>query len=218
MASVDSTWVLNVSGLFSSLGSSPVRAAVLAGSLTALVAVQRWRAAGYVLFVVTVVHLLNRVTKALVGRQRLPDPERAYALAGSVRLLIVMAVLAGAGWVIGRRRTKAAFLLAPIYLGVVLLQHAVTAVPVMIGADSFPSGHASNTMALLAALTVVRPTGRRWSVLALLGLGFVVLVGVSRVTLGFHYPIDVLAGWFLAISVTLLARPLFRPHAQPDPR
>lgn len=216
MGAVDNTWVLTVSGVLSSLGSAPVRAAVLAASLTALVAVQRRRDGAYVLFVVTIVHLIDRLAKALVGRQRMPNPERTYALAGSVRLLIVVGVLAGAGWAISRGWTTAALWLAPFYLGVVLLQHA-TAVPVTVGADSFPSGHASNTMALLAALTVVRPSGRRWTVLALIGLGFVVFVGVSRVTLGFHHPSDVLAGWFLAIGVTLLARPLADPRPQPEP-
>ncbi len=211
---VDSTLVLRLSGLFSTLGSAPVRAAILTAALAGLATTQRWRDAGYVVFVVAAVHLIDRFAKALVGRQRLPDPERAYALAGSTRLVIVVAMIAVAAWVIGRRSAKAALWLVPLYLGVVLLQRGMATVPVSVGSDSFPSGHASNTMALLAALTLVRPSGRRWTELALAGLGFVMLVGMSRVTLGFHHPTDVVAGWFLAVSVALLALPLASPRPE----
>ena len=34
---------------------------------------------------------------------------------------------------------------------------------------------------------------------------------IRRVPLGFHYPTDVLAGWFLAVSIAMLARPLAGP-------
>lgn len=34
---------------------------------------------------------------------------------------------------------------------------------------------------------------------------------IRRMTLGFHYPTDVLAGWFLAVSIAMLTRPLAGP-------
>ncbi len=63
---------------------------------------------------------------------------------------------------------------------------------------SFPSGHAmgSSTLALTAVM-LAWPTRWRWHVLGL-GGAFVLLVGLSRVYLGVHYPSDIVAGWLLA--------------------
>ncbi|OYT69135.1 MAG: hypothetical protein CFK48_09225 [Armatimonadetes bacterium CP1_7O] len=57
---------------------------------------------------------------------------------------------------------------------------------------SFPSAHAANMSAVVGVATAV------WGRKALLLLfGLPVLVGVSRVYIGVHYPSDVLAGWLL---------------------
>mgnify|MGYP003863456065 CR=1 FL=1 len=59
---------------------------------------------------------------------------------------------------------------------------------------SFPSGHATNAMAilLLAALLVPARNRSMWLCLALAGA---VAVGLSRNLLGVHWPSDVVAGW-----------------------
>jgi membrane-associated phospholipid phosphatase len=68
---------------------------------------------------------------------------------------------------------------------------------------SFPSGHAMGSMAMVAALVVLLwPTRWRGPAL-LLGVPFVVLVGVSRMYLGVHYPSDILAGWAAAVAWVL---------------
>jgi len=65
---------------------------------------------------------------------------------------------------------------------------------------SFPSGHAMGSMALVAALVVLAwPTRARGWVLVPGGL-FVLVIGVSRVYLGVHYPSDVLAGWAASLA------------------
>jgi membrane-associated phospholipid phosphatase len=64
---------------------------------------------------------------------------------------------------------------------------------------SLPSGHATFVMLLAASLwpQVGRP-------LRLALALFVLWVGVSRVSLGAHFPADVLAGWMLALGVVRL--------------
>lgn len=66
---------------------------------------------------------------------------------------------------------------------------------------SFPSGHAMQTMAVATALTCLlwHRGPWRWAALAL-GGGFVLLVGISRMYLGVHYPSDVLAGWLASFA------------------
>lgn len=75
---------------------------------------------------------------------------------------------------------------------------------------SFPSGHSLIAAAFYPALGMVfarRESGRRVRVLFLLVALFVVMfVGISRVLLGAHYPVDVLAGWAVGLSWVAVCR------------
>jgi membrane-associated phospholipid phosphatase len=65
---------------------------------------------------------------------------------------------------------------------------------------SFPSGHATGSIAIALPLALVLPLPLGLPILAL-GMG----VGLTRCYLGVHYPGDVLAGWGLAALAVLLA-------------
>jgi undecaprenyl-diphosphatase len=68
---------------------------------------------------------------------------------------------------------------------------------------SFPSGHAMGSMTLGAvAILLAWRTRWRWPVAAV-AVAFVLLVGLSRVYLGVHYPSDILAGWAIACAWTV---------------
>lgn len=66
---------------------------------------------------------------------------------------------------------------------------------------SFPSGHASFAMLLAASLWPVLNKAGNW-----LAAFFVVWVSLSRLALGVHFPMDVLAGAVLCLGVVMLVR------------
>lgn len=62
---------------------------------------------------------------------------------------------------------------------------------------SYPSGHSSNTMCLAVLAILLWPGLKKWPLLLPL------LVGYSRIYLGKHYPIDVVAGWLYGFIVAV---------------
>jgi membrane-associated phospholipid phosphatase len=73
-----------------------------------------------------------------------------------------------------------------------------------IEAASWPSGHATAAMALALCAAMVSPPRLRATVAAL-GGGFAVAVSYSILMLGWHFPSDVLGGFLVAATWTLLA-------------
>lgn len=81
---------------------------------------------------------------------------------------------------------------------------------------SFPSGHAMGSMTLAWVLVLLAwHTRWRWPLVAVMA-PFVVLVGLSRVYLGVHYPSDILAGWAVASAWTAVVfLSVYRVHRRP---
>jgi membrane-associated phospholipid phosphatase len=140
--------------------------------------------------------------------------------AGSAYSLVPLNALIFAYLVLKRRRGTAAFWLLAV-AGAALLnfiaKHAFLRTRPTLWSSispeitySFPSGHSMNTMAVVVALTVLLwNTGWRQVTLAT-GACFVLLVGLSRMYLGVHYPSDILAGWaascFWVLGLTIVSK------------
>ena len=103
----------------------------------------------------------------------------------------VAAVAAGAAWVLANVAKVIANRSRPylVMADAVLRQHPAHG-------TSFPSSHTAVTLAVTIALVpfLARP-------LAAVGIGYAVLVGWSRIYLGVHYPLDILAGAGIGMAV-----------------
>jgi len=84
---------------------------------------------------------------------------------------------------------------------------------------SFPSGHTMNSVVFYVAFAVVlwSVRGRRTGVAALvIGIALSLVIGVSRIYLGYHYFTDVAAGllagtaWLAVVAAAFGAGPLSR--------
>ena len=78
---------------------------------------------------------------------------------------------------------------------------------------SFPSGHASTSMMFYTCLMVLicqrlHSRQMKWVVRVLASL-FIVVIGMSRIYLGVHYPTDILGGWLMSGSILLLTFPIY---------
>jgi membrane-associated phospholipid phosphatase len=119
---------------------------------------------------------------------------------------IIVVVVLAVGYVVARNRSVLPVLAGAVAAGAAwLLAHVAKAIadrprPYQVVADavlrqppahgtSFPSSHTAVTVAVAIALApfLARP-------LAATGIGYAALVGWSRVYLGVHYPLDILAG------------------------
>ena len=116
-----------------------------------------------------------------------------YVLARNRSALPVAAavVAAGAAWVLANVAKVIADRPRPylVMADAVLRQHPAHG-------TSFPSSHTAVTLAVAIALVpfLARP-------LAAVGIAYAILVGWSRVYLGVHYPLDILAGAGIGMAV-----------------
>lgn len=87
--------------------------------------------------------------------------------------------------------------------------------------ESFPSGHAmlSAIVYLTLGALLAQLVERRWLRAYLVGvaLALTLLIGLTRVYLGVHYPTDVLGGWMAGLAWALLTATLARAAKRRSP-
>lgn len=128
---------------------------------------------------------------------------------GGGAVLTLLAVVA-IGFVIAQRKYAdagfiavaiggGALLCALLKIGYARPRPALVAHLVEVSSASFPSGHAMNSAVMYLTMSVLlaRATPARHikAYLLWVGVGLTLIVGISRVYLGVHWPTDVLAGW-----------------------
>ncbi|HYG28980.1 MAG TPA: phosphatase PAP2 family protein [Allosphingosinicella sp.] len=140
---------------------------------------------------------------------------RIASALGSAEFLIPL-TLAGGAWLVVRRRIKsAAVLILAAASGRLLVevQKAQTArirpadQPHLVDTQNlaFPSGHAANATIVFLALAFLLTSAWPRRPLAVWGAVWLsILVGVSRLVLGVHWPSDVIAGWAFGLFWALL--------------
>lgn len=159
-----------------------------------------------------------------LGPSWLEEAARDVTGLGSVAVLTIVAITIGGYLLCTKRRWVALFLGVSIVGGVSfasllksgfdrprpeLVPHQTE-----IFTKSFPSGHASmSAIVFLTAGAIMARTqsGRRTKgFLIAMPLLVTILVGVTRVYLGVHWPTDVLAGWSLGVTWAAASWLLFR--------
>ena len=76
---------------------------------------------------------------------------------------------------------------------------------VVVKTSSFPSGHATSSMIFYLTMALALTAGSRWHRLAAAAaVALSLLVGLSRVMLGVHWPSDVIGGWSFGMLWVLL--------------
>lgn len=137
-------------------------------------------------------------------------------LGGVIGVVVLTVGIAALLW--GRNKRRMAALLTLGVGGAVLLNLLLKAIfqrdrpelwerLVTENSYSFPSGHAMASSALAFSIVVICwPTRFRW-VGVTLAVAYMLVIGLTRLYLGVHYPSDVIAGW--AVSAAWVATMIY---------
>ena len=188
-------------------GDGPGLVALVSVLAISLVALGRSADAVFVAVAAAGAAVIIRVTKVLYHAPRPPVLEGANGVS-----VEHPGEIAGSGsWSSWRSRSSGgwgvrAVVAGAIVLGLLLLERTANRLlPFDPGFDSFPSGHALSSASFATAVILIAWPDRRlrWPAF-IIGVGYALAVGVSRMYLGVHYPADVAAGWCLGVAWTLV--------------
>lgn len=152
-----------------------------------------------------------------IGPAWLVEMARDVTALGSVSVVAIL-VLSVMGYLLFAGRPRTASLLVTAVIGGYVVSHLlkmgferarpdVAAHAARVFTASFPSGHAALSaityLTMGALLTRITPSHRIRIFFMSVALALTLLIGVSRIYLGVHYPTDVLAGWCLGAAWAL---------------
>lgn len=159
------------------------------------------------------------------GGHRLIELLRDLTALGSLSVLGA-ATLICAGWMVVRGMARTAGLVVAVITGGVGLSFVLKLLysqprpgladnVAMVFTSSYPSSHAMGSIVTFVALAWVGAQSaadrRSGAYLLWVALAVSLVSGVSRISLGVHWPSDVLAGWLIGVAWLLLAW-LLLPH------
>ncbi len=154
------------------------------------------------------------------GMGDLRNNARDLTALGSPFLLVIMA-LGGVLWLIGHRDKYGLAFLAVVAFGGLILTFGLkefygrerppfTTTYLLESSPSFPSGHSLLTAALLPAIAIIflrqERVPRIHRYFLTIGILLAIVVGLTRIVLGAHYPTDVMAGWAAGFGWVALCR------------
>lgn len=170
---------------------------------------------------------VKAIDQAIIHLVRHPLPHSLTQLiiaitnSGNPRPVTWVTLLLVAALAILRRYRGALFLTVNVLIwagiGNSLIKHLVQrprpTVDRLVAANSysFPSGHSITAMLLWGSVIVLlgwslrRHHNWRWGVTLLLSC-WIVIIGLSRIYVGVHYPTDVIAGWSLGFVLLTLSQ------------
>jgi undecaprenyl-diphosphatase len=154
-----------------------------------------------------------------IGPRWMQESARDFTAVGGFTVLLLVSVTAFSILMLLRRRTQA-WIFGVTVVGAQIAAQVIKMlvhrprpdlVPQhdIIYSASFPSGHSMMAPVVYLTLAAIIAAGhRRRAIKTLLLVGaalLVIVIGVSRVYLGVHWPTDVIAGWTLGAMIALCA-------------
>ncbi len=152
----------------------------------------------------------------------------AAHLADPLPLLVMLSGLFAWGWAIGRRSQAIAAValvaganvtaqVLKVALAHPRIQPAFGPYPYQLGAEAFPSGHATAAMSVGLAAVLIAP-GRLRVVAASVAAAYVAAVSIAVLILGWHYPSDVVGGILVSSAFFFCGVAAVRHLGEREPR
>ena len=145
------------------------------------------------------------VTAAMIALTHTGGAYVTLGLGGAAALWLWLRGKRGRAWLLGVMVVGERLTMDGLKLLVGRPRPSIDAHPVATHSSSFPSGHATNTMAVFLAIALFAAPApyRRPAVIAAVAMSL--LVGSTRPYLGVHWPSDVIGGWALGLIAVWIA-------------